>query len=140
MLSHAEPKTVFKLFQDDPYYASKTSIPIESRLQFLFLEVAHRLHVPSITSSLVGNCTSSCRHTCTMIQDYKDTLPPDLITQLKRVLKHYNPIECLGYVTVEQRIQDRVYGSYVSVAINVPKVDSTLNKEERNKHVAVLPC
>ena len=32
MLSHAEPNIVFKLFHEEPDYASQTSIPIEHRL------------------------------------------------------------------------------------------------------------
>ena len=59
MLSHVEPNTVFKLFQDDLDYASQTSIPIEHILKFLFLEATYRLYVPSIMCSVTRNCTAS---------------------------------------------------------------------------------
>ena len=114
MSSHTEPHEVFKLFKDDPDYASQTSIP-ERRLQFLFLVVTHILHVPSIVRSLAGNCTASHRDPRTMIQECKDALPPDLLAQIKRALIHYNPTNFVGHVEAEQRRQSRSYGNHSSV-------------------------
>ena len=105
----------------------------------MFLAAIHKLHVPSITCSLTGNCTASCRDPDTMLRECKEALPPDLIAQLKRFLHHHNPNKFAGYITAEQCRQYRSYGNHDSVASNILKVESTINKEERNKHVALFP-
>ena len=106
----------------------------------MLLAVIHRMCMPSMMRSLAGNCTASYKHPDTMIKECKDALPRDLLAQLKRFLRHHNPTKFVGYVTVEQRRQDRASGNHASVANNIPKVESTLNKEERNKCIAVFPC
>ena len=45
-----------------------------------------------------------------------------------------------GHVTADHRKQVRDYGNQDSVSKNLSKVEQTLNKEERNKHVAAFPC
>ena len=140
ILSYAEPNTVFKLFQDNPDYASQTSIPTERILQLLFLAVTRTLYVPSITRSLAENYTMSCRNLETILQGCKDALPPDMLTQLKRFLNHHNPIKFVCHITVEQSRQARACGNHASVENNIPKVEYALNKEERNKCASVFPC
>ena len=98
MLSHAEPCMFFKLFQDGPCYSSQTSVHIERRFQFLFLEVTQRLHVPSTMRNLTRNYTVSYRDLDTILQESKDTLPPDLLAQFKRVLNHHNTTNFVGHV------------------------------------------
>ena len=122
ILSHAEHNEVFKLFQDDPDYALQTSIPVERRLQFLFLSVTHRPRVPSITRSITGNYTASYRDPDTMLRECQEMLPLDLLPQIKRVLCHHNPTKFLGRIIAEERRQVCAYGSHVLVANNVSKV------------------
>ena len=83
MLSHAEPCAVFKHFKDDLDYVLQTYMPIERILQFFLLAVMRRTHVTSITHSLTGNYTASYRDPDKTLQKCKDTLPPDLLAQLK---------------------------------------------------------
>ena len=52
MLIHAKPGTICDLFQRDPDYANQTTISLEYRTQFLFLEVIHTMRVQSIILSL----------------------------------------------------------------------------------------
>ena len=139
MLSHAEPCVVFNLFKDVSHYASQASILIDRKLKLLFLEVTHRLHVPSIMRSLARNCTASCRDPDKMLQKCKDALPSGLLVQLKRALNHHNPTKFVGHITAEQLRQAHAYGKCASAVNNIPKVESTLRKEERNKYVAVFP-
>ena len=98
------------------------------------------LHVPSIMCSLTGNCTSSCRDPGKMLRECKEALSLDLFTQAKRVLHYHKPTKFTGHITAEQRRQDRACGNHALVVNKIPKVESTLNKEERNKNVAVFPC
>ena len=63
MIIHMEPDLIHELFQNDPDYDFQTTIAIEYRLQFLFLAVINRLHVPLIIRSLIGNWEASCRDT-----------------------------------------------------------------------------
>ena len=115
MLSHVEPCTVFKLFKEDPEYVSQSSIPIERMLPFLLLALMYGMHVTSIVRFLTGSYTASYRDPDTMLQECKDALPPDLLVQLR-------------HVTAGQLRQARAYSDHASVADNVPKVESTLNK------------
>ena len=61
-----------------------------------------------------------------------------MLAQIKRILNHHNPTKFVGNVAAEKHWQDRAYGNNISVANNIQKVESTLNKQDRNKHVAVL--
>ena len=91
MISHAETDMVFKIFQHNPDYASQTYIPIEHRLEFLFLAEIHRMHVPSAMHSLILNCKASCRDPDKVLKECKYALPPELLAELKRVLHYHNP-------------------------------------------------
>ena len=101
-MSHAEPNIVFKRFQDGLDHALQISIPIERRLKFMFLVVAHRLHLPSITRSLTGNSADSYRDPDTILRECKDALSRHLLNQLKRVLHHHDSTKFLVHVTEEQ--------------------------------------
>ena len=140
MLHHINLNVVYKLFQYDPTYASQESIPTERRIQFLFLAIIHRLHVPSIIRSLPGNYTASYRDPDKILTACEAALTPDLLSQLKRVLCHHNPSKLRGHVTAQQRQEARKYGNHASVSKHLKKVEITLNKEERNKYVTVFPC
>ena len=59
MLLNSETNVVYKLFQHDPDHVSETAADIEHRLQFLSLELMHRLYAPSIMRSFAGNCMGS---------------------------------------------------------------------------------
>ena len=59
-----------------------------------------------------------------------------MLAQLKQALNHHNPTKFVCHIATEQRRQTLAYGNHSSVAKNIPKVEPTLNKEERNKHVA----
>ena len=131
---------VCKLFQYDPHYASQESIPTERRLQFLFLAIIHRLHVPSIIRSLTGNYTATYREPDKILRACDEALTPELLTQLKRVLHHHNPSTLIGHVTAQQRQEARKYGNYASVAKHLTKVEKPLNKEEWNKYVTAFSC
>ena len=101
MLLRTEPNIVFKLFHHDPECASQTSIPIEYRLQFMFLVVMHKLHSPPIMRSLAGNWKTSFRCLDKVLKDCKDALPPELLAQLKRSLNHHHPTS--SYATSPQK-------------------------------------
>ena len=90
--------------------------------------------------SLAGNYTASYRDPYKALQRCKDVLQLDVLVQLKRVLNHHNPTKFVGHVVGEQHRQAHAYGNHASVAKHVPKVESTLNKEELNKYVAVFTC
>ena len=79
MFLYVEPNIVWKLFQNYPDYAYQTIMPIESRLQFLFLAAMHRLHVPSIMLSFTGNCTASYRDPDKILKEYEEYLSPELL-------------------------------------------------------------
>ena len=138
MLSHAEPKIVFKLLQNVPYYVSQTSIPIEHRLEFLFLAEIHRRCVPSIMHSLILNYKASCRDPDKYLKECKYALPPELLAELKWVLHCHNPTKFAGHITEEQHQQVHVYDNPTQGSNKIPKIEHTLNKEERNKHIAAL--
>ena len=136
--SHTELCMFFKLFKDDTDYLSQTSIHIERTLQLISLAVTYILHVPSIILSLTGNCKASYIDPDTMIQEYKYVLHPDLLAQIKLALNYYNPTKFVGHVIAEKLRHARACGNHASVTNNVPKVESTLSKEEREKCVIVF--
>ena len=75
-----------------------------------------------------------------ILRVWKDTLPPELLAQLKRVLHDYNSKKSIGHAKEDQQMQSRACGDHISVSKSTIKVETTLRKETRNKHVAVLPC
>ena len=87
---------------------------------------------------LTGNYTKYYRDPDSMLQEYKDALPLDLLAQLKRVLNHHNATKFLGHITEEKNRKYRAYVNQALSANSIPKIESTLNKEERNKHVVVF--
>ena len=87
--------------------------------------------------SLAGNWKASCRDPNKKFKEHKDALPPELLSQLKRVLHHHKPTTFVVHVMVEQHRQAHAYGNHSLVPNDIPKVESTLSKEERNKHVAL---
>ena len=115
-------------------------MPTERRLKFLFLEVIHRLHVPSIIRSLPGNYTVTYRDPEKIPKAFSAVLTPDLLAQLKRVLHHNNLSKFAVHVTANQRQEAYSYGNHSSVAKHLSKVEVTLSKEKRNKHVTAFPC
>ena len=115
-------------------------MPTERRLKFLFLTVIHRLHVPSVIRSLPGNYTATHRDPEKIIEACSAALTPNLLAQLKRILHHNNPSKFTGYVTAQQRQEARACGNHDAVAKQLHKVETTLNKEERNKCVTAFPC
>ena len=90
--------------------------------------------------SLTRNYTESCRYPYKILKECKDVLPLELLAQLKRVLHHYSPTKFVGHIAAEQLRQDHACGNHTSVSNDIPKVESTLNKEEHNTCVAVFPC
>ena len=74
-----------------------------------------------------------------MLKACSAELAPKLLVQLHRFLYHHNPSKLAGHVTDQQRQEARAYGNHASVAKHLAKVEETLNKEERNKHVTAFP-
>ena len=107
---------------------------------FLLLALIHRLRVPSITWSLTGNYTATCRDPDKILKACSAALTPELLVQLNRVLHHHNPSNLAGHVTAQQRQEAFAHGNYDAVAKHLAKVEEILNKEERNKHVTAFPC
>ena len=140
ILHHTQPEIVYKLFQCDKDYASQQSIPKERRLQFIFLSLVYRMCMPSMMWSLTGNYTASCRDLEQILWAFSDALQPERLRQLSRVLHHHNHYKFKEDATSDQRKQIHAYGNHSSVGRNLIKVEKTLNKEERNKHVAAFPC
>ena len=96
--------------------------------------------MPAVIRSLTGNYTILYRNPEEILSQCKEALDKDLLTQLERVLHNNNLSKFQGYVSAEQRAENRAYGNYTSIAKNIQKVKKTMNKEERNKFVGVFPC
>ena len=90
MIFREKYNIVFKLFQYDPHCMSQTYVHIESRLQFIFITVMHRLHVLSIMRYLDENCTASCLDPDKIIKECKEALPSELLVQIKWGLHDHN--------------------------------------------------
>ena len=82
---------------------------------------------------------ASCRGLDKVLKEYKDTLSPELMSQLKQVLHYHNPKKFIGHVAADQLIQTFSCGNNASVSKNITKAENPLMKEERNKHVVVFP-
>ena len=50
-----------------------------------------------------------------------------------------NPAKFQGSTTAQERADYKNYRNHSSIENNLKKVEKTMNKEERNKFVAVLP-
>ena len=79
--------------------------------------------MPSIIRSLTGNYTATYRDPDKILKACDAALTPELLTQLKRVLHHYNPSKLTGHVTAQQREEARKYGNHASVAKHLTKVE-----------------
>ena len=79
ILLYMKPRITHNLFQHDPGYVSQPTMPMERSMQFLFLTLIHRLHVPSIIRSLIKNCTALHRDPVQILESCKDILLPDLL-------------------------------------------------------------
>ena len=84
------PKIIYKSFQHDLDYASKTKTHIEHMTQFMFLIVIYQMPVPSMTHSLAENYAYSCRGPEKILQYCKKASLPDVLNHLNRFLHHYN--------------------------------------------------
>jgi hypothetical protein len=89
--------------------------------------------------SLKINQTVVFRDLDKILKIYKLALSPTLLERLSIVLHNLNPIKFNGYVTTEERREAREYGNYNSIKKNLEKVEKTINKEERNNFLVVLP-
>ena len=130
---------VCELFHYDLTHASQTDIPYRRKMQCMQLALLHSLHLPSVIRSLRGNHTALYRNPETILDACRDALPPLLLQDLKRVLHNVNPARFVGHTTAAQRTENRRYGNHSSIKNNLAKVVATMNKEERNKFVAVFP-
>ena len=140
MLRKIKLDYVYDLFADDKDYATQTFIPLKRRLQYLFLAMLHRMHLPSMIRSLKGNHTAMYRDPKAILDECRPALPPDLLQELSNVLHNLNPARFQGETTAAQREASRAYGNHTSISNNIEKAEQTMNKEERNKFVMALPC
>ena len=140
MMSIIDISQIYSLFTPNPHYASQTSIPPIRRIQFLFLAIIHKLDLPSVIRSLPGNYNALHRHPRAILDQCSHALSPDVTHHLRRVLANNNPSEFHGHTSAQQRLYARRYGNHKSISKNLPQTNKTLNKEERNKYIAVFPC
>ena len=83
--------------------------------------------------SLTRNCTAPYRDLGKILKECKETLPPEILSQIKRVLHHCNPTKFIVRITEEQHREARF-------SKNTTKVETIISKEERKKCVATFPC
>lgn len=108
-------------------------------MQYLFLALMHRLHVPSMIRSLKGNHTAMHRNPNSILKNFRSCLDDQLFEHLERVLSNKCPAKFIGHTTAKKREQSREYGNHPSMKANSTNVQKAMNKEERNKFVMVLP-
>ena len=75
-----------------------------------------------------------------ILRECKESLLPELLIQIKRVLYHNNPTKFIGHIAAEQCMQSRDFGNHASLSNSITKVENNLSKEERNKCAALFPC
>jgi len=95
--------------------------------------------MPAVIRSLKWNYNALHRNPDEILAKCEKALDKDLLKQLERVLNNNNPSKFKGHTTAEQRNENRAYGNHSSIAKNIEKVNKTMNKEERNKFLAVFP-
>ena len=91
MFIHMKPGIIYNLFKHGLDYASRATTPMECRTKFLLLAVTHRLDVLSTMCALKGYYIASYRDPVKILELGKDSLPSDLLKQIKWVLKYHNP-------------------------------------------------
>ena len=69
MLSKINLTYIYDLFEYDINYSKQIVIPSKRKLQYLFLALMHRLHIPTMTWSLKGNHTVAFRDPETMLKN-----------------------------------------------------------------------
>ena len=57
MIRKIKLEYIYNLFEYDIDYSTQEAIPVERKLQYLFLALIHKLHIPNIVRSLKGNQT-----------------------------------------------------------------------------------
>ena len=139
IISKIKLSYIYDLFEYDLNYKEQSAIPPKRKLQYLFLALMHRLHIPSMIRSLKGNQTTAFRDPEAILQKCEPALPPDLLQRLKSVLYNENPAKFHGHTTVAERAEYRNYGNHATITKNKPLVDKAINKEEQNKWIIVLP-
>ena len=133
MLSKINLTYIYDLFDYDINYSKQTVIPPKRKLQYLFLALMHRLHIPSMIRSLKGNQTAAFRDPETILKKCEPALPPDLLMSLKSVLYNENPAKFNGHTTAVERAEYRNYGNHTTITKNKSLVNKAMNKEEQNK-------
>ena len=130
---------VYDLFDYDLNYSSQESILQKRQLQYLFLALIHCLHILNMIRVLKGNQTAAYRDSKVILEKYKPVLLPKLWNRFREVLYNMNPTKFHGHTTTADREECRKYSNYSSVDKNILQVKKTMNKEECNKYVVVLP-
>ena len=131
--------TACNVFQCDPQYASQTSMPIECRIQYLFIAVIYCTCTLSIILLLTVNWIAYHKDLEETIHSWEEVLLPKLLNQLKRVMWYHNPLKSKGHITVDQPKQLCACCNHVSISKNLSMVKKTMIKEERSKHAISLP-
>ena len=139
MMNHINLNLVYDLFDYDLDYMKQEEIPFKRSMQYLFLALVHKLHVPSMIRSLKGNHTAIHRDPEKILENFKSCLDEDLHKHLERVLNNKCPAKFIGHTTASQRKASREYGNHPSMKANSLKVKKAMNKEEKNKFVMVMP-
>ena len=62
MIKQINLNLVYNLFKYDLNYATQEEIPFKRSMQYLFLALVHKFHVPSMIRLLKGNHTAMCRN------------------------------------------------------------------------------
>jgi hypothetical protein len=99
MMSKLKLDYIYDLFDYDRNYAKQEQIPLYRNLQYLFLAIIHRMHVPSMIRSLKGNQTAEYRNPEQILQACEPALSGDLMHDLRDVLYNYNPAKFNGETT-----------------------------------------
>ena len=99
MIQYIKSKLIYKLFKHDLNYNLQESIPLERKLQYLFLVLIHKLQICTVIKFLNGNQTAIFRYTSTILNKCKYILDIDLLLELEKVLNNHNSTRFFSYAS-----------------------------------------
>ena len=122
-------------------HLTQTSIS-EDRIHLLTACIIYYdLHIPSVIRYLGGEYLGQHLDVPNILAGLRQySCPDDILLDLERILTKGCPTKLVAEDTRANFIDYWKYGNHVSIATNIAKVLQTINKEDKNSFLMVLPA
>ena len=119
-------------------YANQQQIPKERIDNFVSCLIYYDMDMGSVIRYTSGNYLASHRDKETILPRLKGIVPANVYADCERLLTSGAPAKLQGEMSYKNVEEYRQYGNHKSIDLNLVKVKTTMNKEERNCFVIPL--